>query len=70
MNLLPLQMLLEMFSSCAFSAYFVLINHASARNGVHLQGKIVFCMLHLRVRLLKTEDPIKYHSGYNRTFLV
>lgn len=40
MNLLPLQMLLEMFSNRAFSAYFVLINHASARNGVHLQGKI------------------------------
>jgi len=38
MNLLPFQMLLEMFSNCAFSAYFVLINHISARNSVHLQG--------------------------------
>lgn len=38
MNSLPLQMLLEMFSNCAFSAYLVCINHISARNGVHLGG--------------------------------
>lgn len=70
MNLLPLQMLLEMFSSCAFSAYFVLIHHVSARNGVHCSGEKVFSMLQLRVRLLKMENSAKYHSGYNKTFLV
>lgn len=58
-----------MFSSCAFSAYFVLIHHVSARNGAHCSGGEV-SMLQLRVRLLKTEDSIRYCLGYNKTFLV
>lgn len=69
MNLLPLQMLLEMFSSCAFSAYFILMHCASARDGVYYSGEKV-STLQLRVRLLKREDSIKYHSGSNKTFLV
>lgn len=70
MNLQTSQVLLEMLSNCAFSAYFVLINHISARNGVHVQNRSLFCTLHLTVGLSKTEEPIRYPSGYNKTFLV